>query len=204
MLEVPSDSPPARSENVLVRVLGETAESGILTLDPDESIDESISGGSVRTDAETCADLIAPISLLDLASGLLSAARLINDELSIGPSSIGKSGSNGVDVALFVTVGVGGGVSGASSDGPGIVVGNVGGKTAEVLGGAGVSVDLTKHSRCLGKILWPSEPSSVTTVQVHGDMGESELRDGIDGQLLIGSGGTGTLGGTHVGDSVGK
>lgn len=148
--------------------------------------------------------MIAPISLQDLASGLLSAARLIDDELSIGPSSIGKSGSNGVDVAPLITVGVGGGVSGASSDGPGVVVGNVGGKTAEVLGGARVPVDLTEHSRCLGKILWPSEPSSVTTVQVHGDMGESELLDGIDGQLLVGSGGTGALGFRHVGDSVGK
>lgn len=205
MLEVPSDSPPAVSrETVSVSTRRERAESGILTLDPDESVDESISRGSVRTDTETSADLITPITLLDLASWLLTAARLVDDEMRTGPSVIGKSGSDGVDVALLVTVVVGGGVSWASSDGPGIVVGNVGSKTTELLGRAGVLVDLSEHSRSGGEILSPSEPSSVTTVQVHGDIGESELLDGVDSQVLVGSSSTGALGDTHVGDRVGK
>lgn len=191
-------------ENVLVRLSRERAGSGILTLDPDEGIDESISGGSVRSDTETSTDLVAPISLLDLASWLLSAARLVDDETSTWPSCVGKSGADGVDVALLVTVGVGAGVSGASSDGPGVVVGNVGGKTTELLGGAGVLEDRSIHIRRVDKMFRPSEPSSVTTVQVHGDIGESELLDGIDGQILVGSGGAGALGHTHVGNSVGK
>lgn len=205
MREVPSDSPPAISKRMCQRGYSERERGrGILTLDPDEGIDESISGGSVRSDTETSADLIAPISLLDLASWLLSAARLVDDETSTWPSSVGKSGADGVDVALLVTVGVGAGVSGASSNGPGVVVGNVGGKTTELLGGAGVLVDRSIHIRRVDKMFSPSEPSSVTTVQVHGDIGESELLDGIDGQILVGSGGVGALGHSHVGDSVGK
>lgn len=148
--------------------------------------------------------MIAPITLLDLAGWLSSAAGLVNDELRVWPSGTGKSGTHGVDVALLVTVDVGGGVSWACSDGPGIVVGNVGSKTTELLGGAGTLVDLSVHGRRGGKVKRPSEPSSVTTVQVHGDIGESELLDGIDSQILVASGGTGALGDTHIGDRVGE
>lgn len=148
--------------------------------------------------------LVAPISLLDLTSGLLSAARLVDDEASTRPTVARESRGQGVDVALLVTVGVRGGVARASSDGPGVVVGNVGSKTTEVLRGTGVLVDLGIHSRSGRKIERPSEPSSVTTVQVHGDVGKSKLLDGVDSQFLVGSSSARALGEVHVGNRVGE
>lgn len=90
------------------------------------------------------------------------------------------------------------------ADAPGIVVGNVGHETTEGLGAAGVLEDLGVHLGGGGKVRLPAEPASVTTIEVHGDVGKVELGDGVVGALEVGSLSAGALGHVQVGDEVGK
>jgi len=87
---------------------------GVATgLDPDEGIDGRVSRVTAGPLAEAGSDDIAPITLLDLAGGLLSAAALVNDVVGVRPALFGERGGYGLDVALLVAVGVGGSVCGA-------------------------------------------------------------------------------------------
>lgn len=142
-------------------------------------------------------------------------------------------------------------VGGRSGQVPGVVVGDVGlqvyisffsflgdgqvfvhekeqitySHATELRGLASIGVQLAKEVGGGLEVGRPAEPSGVATVQVHGDVGQIQLLDGIDGALEVGILGTGacaqvlagifhcasdlgheplTLGHTHVGDHVGE
>ena len=84
-------------------------------LDPDEGINKRITGIRGRTRAEASAAGVAPMALLDLASGLLAGAADVDDELGVGPAVGGQDGGDGGDESLLVAVDVGGGVDGAKN-----------------------------------------------------------------------------------------
>lgn len=69
-----------------------------------------MSGVAGGPHAEAGADGIAPVTLQELAGGLLSTAALVDDVVGVGPALSGERGGDGLDVALLVAVGVGGGV----------------------------------------------------------------------------------------------
>lgn len=172
-------------------------------LDPDKGVSQrgaSVGGGA---DTEAGADGVAPVALLDLAGGLLAGTAGVDDELG-GEAGGVEQGGEGLDVALLIVVGVGGGVRGSGGEGPAVVVGHVGDETADGLGLAGGLVDVSEQSGGGLDVGGPAEPAAVASVKVLGDVGEVELGDGVVGALLVGRGGVGTLGNVGVGDEVGK
>jgi hypothetical protein len=83
-------------------------------LDPDECVDERVTGVGSRTRTKPSTLNIAPVTPLILAGGLLATASNINNEAG-GEALLLKKGSKRVDVALLITVGVLAGNSWAST-----------------------------------------------------------------------------------------
>lgn len=176
-------------------------------LDPDESVEESVTSVSAWAGTETSSLLVAPITPVELTSWLLAGTTLVSDELDVGPSGLLKERSEGVDVSLLVTDTVDGGEllsdRWAGSDGPGVVVGGVGGKTTE----SGWLTSVLPEGNIVwssgAQVVWPSEPTSVASIQVHGNVWQVQVLEGIVDAVFIRSLCVGALGDTHVCDHVG-
>lgn len=65
------------------------------------------------------------------------------------------------------------------------------GHATKLRGLASIGVQLAKEVGGGLEVGRPAEPSGVATVQVHGDVGQIQLLDGIDGALEVGILGTG-------------
>ena len=86
----------------------------------------------------------------------------------------------------------------------GVVVGNVGGKTTEERRGASVLVDVGEELSGGGQVGGPTQPTSVTSIDVHVDTEGVEGLESVDDTLLVGALGARALGDVHVGDHVGE
>lgn len=172
-------------------------------LDPDISVKERISGWSIWAETESSSDSIAPISPSELTGWLLSGSTLVDDEVSWETVGL-EDRSKSVNVTLLVAVGVSLSVRWAGRDGPGIVVGNVGSKTTEGLWRSGILVKVGVVWTGQLQVGWPSEPSSVTSIDVHGDVWQVELLKSIGDTLFVGLLGIGTLLDVGVGNHVGQ
>jgi hypothetical protein len=133
-------------------------------LDPDDGIDVRRAGAGGWAGTETSVLDVAPVTP-GSSDVLLTGTALINDELS-APSAGSEHRSQGVDVVdlVVVVVTLGDWVGGSSAEG--VVVGNVGGKTTDVRRFAGTGPDLSEHGSSRADVGWPSEPSSVTSIDV--------------------------------------
>lgn len=172
-------------------------------LDPDEGVDEGITGVGGWAGSEAGAADVAPVSPLNTATWLDTGAGGIDDE--VGWETLGgQERGEGVDVALLVAVGVGAGEGGALGDGEAVVVGDVGGESTDSLWLASLGVELCEHVGGRADVGGPSEPSSVASIKVHGHVGKVQLLHGVDGEGLVGGCGVGALRDTHVGDHVSK
>ena len=165
---------------------------------------------------------VAPVAP-STADVLTTRTTLINNKGSVpasGPQGWGQS----FDVVDLVVVGVGGsdGIGRRSTEG--VVIGNVylvtpsvnleprksstviltGSETAEGLGGASVHVDLGEELTGGSQVGGPSEPSSVTGVDVHVNIECRQLLDSIYNTLFIRRLGTRTFRPAEVGDQVGQ
>jgi len=172
-------------------------------LDPDKGISElgsSVGGGA---GAEAGANGVAPVAPLNLAGGLLAGTASVGDEVGREAGS-GEEGLEGLNVLLLVIVGVGAGVGGGASQAPGVVVGNVGDEPTDRSRLASVLVDAGKEISSGLDVGGPSQPTGVTSIEVHGNVGQVELLEGVDSQLLVGGRSSAALGNAHVGDHVGK
>lgn len=173
-------------------------------LDPDESVGESITSVGGRSKSETSTLGVAPIALSLLASRLLTRSALVDDELDIGPALLSEKRSEGVDVSLLIVVGVALGVVGFGGELPAVVVGDVGDETANARRLASVLVDLGVELSSRANVGGPAEPATVTGIEVHGDVGEVEFLDSVNGEFLVSTLGLGTLVDVQVGDQVSK
>lgn len=173
-------------------------------LDPDESVGESITSVGGRSKSETSTLGVAPITLSLLTSRLLTRSALVDDKLDIGPALLSEKRSEGVDVSLLIVVGVALGVVGLGGELPAVVVGDVGDETANARRLASVLVDLSVELSSRANVGGPAEPATVTGIEVHGDVGEVEFLDSVNGELLVSTLGLGTLVDVQVGDQVSK
>jgi hypothetical protein len=176
-------------------------------LDPDEGIEESVTSVGAWAGTETSSHSVTPITPFVLASWLLARSALVSDEVSI-PTVALEERSEGVDVSLFVTNTVDVGellsVRRAGGDGPGVVVSNVGSKTTERSWRTGGLVETSEVWARLRQIVWPSEPTSVASIEIHGNVRHVQGLDRIVDAVFISSLSVGALGDTHVGDHVGN
>lgn len=173
-------------------------------LDPDESVGESITSVGGRSKSKTSTLGVAPIALSLLTSRLLTRSALVDDKLDIGPALLSEKRSEGVDVSLLIVVGVALGVVGLGGELPAVVVGDVGDETANARRLASVLVDLGVELSSRANVGGPAEPATVTGIEVHGDVGEVEFLDSVNGELLVSTLGLGTLVDVQVGDQVSK
>ena len=171
-------------------------------LDPDEGISKRVTSVGRRSETETSSGSVAPVTLLLLASRLLTGSALVDDELGVGPTLLLKERRKSVDELLLIVVGVALGVVGLGGELPAVVVGDVGGETSEARRLASGLVDLTVELSGRRKVGGPSKPATVTGIDVHGNVGKVELLDGVDGKLFVSAGSVGALGDVHVGDQV--
>lgn len=195
------------AERVVADGAGIRGTIGLTTgLDPDKGIRKagaSVGGGA---DTETGAVDVAPVAPL-LAEMLDTVAAGIDDGLA-GHASRLEFGREGLDVELLVLalvpLGVGGIGELSGAEVPGVPAGNVGGDTADLLGGASV---LVNGGELLGtglEVVVPAEPAAVAGIDVHDDVGEVELLEGICDTLTVAGGRVlaGLL--VDVGDQVGQ
>lgn len=131
-------------------------------LDPDKGIDETVTSGCRWCDTEASADGIAPITPGCLSGRLLAVAAGVSDEVNVSPAVVLEKRSKGVDIELFIVVGVTRGVRWSRGDGEGVVVGHVGGKTANLRGRSRIGIDLIKQLCSRREVGSPSKPSSVS------------------------------------------
>lgn len=173
-------------------------------LDPDESVDEGIASVGRGSETESSSGSVAPVTPSLLASGLLTRSALVDDELGTGPALLLQKRRQSVDVLLLVVVGVALSVVGLGGQLPGVVVGDVGDETSEARWLAGILVELTVELGGRRKVGGPSQPATVSGIDIHGDVGKVELLEGVNGELLVSASSVGALGDVHVGDHVGK
>ena len=84
----------------------------------------------------------------------------------------------------------------------GIVVRNIGSQTTDSPGRTSRLVDISEDLSTWLQVSGPPEPSGVSTIKVHGDVGKAQPLQGVCGTVLIGTGSSRALGNTHVGDHV--
>jgi hypothetical protein len=87
---------------------------------------------------------------------------------------------------------------------PGVPTGNVGRETANLAGGSGARVGAGELLGSRGQVGVPAEPAAVAGVDVHDDVVEVELRQGVGDALAVARG-RGLAGGeVGVGHQVGQ
>jgi len=172
-------------------------------LDPDVGVEESVGRDGVWADTETGSLGIAPVSPCGLTSWLLSRSGLVDDEVS-GEASLGQKRSEVSNVGLFVARWVSLGVRWAGGDGPGVVVGNVGGETTDLGWRSSSLDDFGEISGSWSNVGCPSEPSGVSGIEVHGNVWQVESGNGILDAGFISSLSVCALCNVQVGDHVGQ
>ena len=88
-------------------------------------------------------------------------------------------GGTYVDEVLLVVVGVALGDRVGRRGDERVVVGDVGGKTTDSSRRGSVGVEASEELGSGRQVRGPAEPASVTSVEVHEDVGEVELLDGV-------------------------
>lgn len=210
---VPSTSLRRRLEAVRLSAERVVTGSGLIRstiglttgLDPDKGIDERRSSGGGRADTETGAFDVAPVTPL-LAETLDTVAASIDDSLARHAGALELRGEE-LDVFLLglglVPLGVGriGELARAIE---GVPAGDVGGNTADLLGRSSGLVDAGELLGSGLEVVVPAEPASVSSINVHDDVGEVELLESICNTLAVS--GSGILAGleVNVGDQVGE
>ena len=172
-------------------------------LNPDKGIEQWVTSVGTRARTKASTDDIAPVTPRLLLRGLNTIAASVGDEVS-RVAVLREQGCEGVDVELLVVVAVALGVGRSRGDGPGVVVGDVGGETANGGGGACSFVDLGEQLGCWADVGAPAEPAGVAGVEIGRDV---RVVEGLDGVLdAAGVGGLGLLafGDVKVGDEVAK
>ena len=87
---------------------------------------------------------------------------------------------------------------------PGVPTGGVGGPTTELLGAA-TGLESLGKLLCAGlQVRVPAEPTTVTSVEVHDDIGKIEVLDGIGDTVTVAGGRVLASILVRVGDKVGK
>jgi len=85
-----------------------------------------------------------------------------------------------------------------------IVVGDVGGKTAEECRGTSVLVDVGEELSSRSQVGGPTQPAGVTSIDVHVDTEGVEGLESVDDTLLVGALGARAFSDVHVGNHVGE
>lgn len=109
-----------------------------------------------------------------------------------------------MDKALLVVDGVSFRVARRRAETPSIVVGDVGDETAECRGFSSILVDTGEKLSSRLLVSRPAEPTGVSSIEIHGDVGKVKLGDGVLGQAKISVLGLGTFGNVEISDKVGK
>ncbi len=94
------------------------------------------------------------------------------------------------------------GIGWGRAEAPAVVVSNVGGESANLGRAAGVLVDRRKQLGSRGEVRAPAQPARVSSVEVHGNVRQVELLEGIVGAFKVGRLRIGASGGAEVGDQV--
>ena len=170
-------------------------------LDPDDGVDKSITSVGGRGASETGTLDIAPVTPSLLGSRLDAAATLVNNEVGVPAVCLEERG-DGVDVQLLVEVLVALGVGRCDGGVVAVVVGDVGGQTAERGGLACASVDLGEHLGGGSQVGFPAQPAGVASISVRGNVGEVESLDGVLDTLNVGGLSFLASGNVQVGDEV--
>jgi hypothetical protein len=205
----PSTSLGSRHQRISVTavsvVAGRTRVAGAVTLatrlDPNNGIDKSIARVGGRDASETGTLDVAPVAPSQLSRRLDAAARLVDDEVCVPAVGLEQRG-DGVDVQLLVEVLVALGVGRGGGDVEAVVVGDVGGQTAEGGGLAGFGVDLGEQLGGGCQVGFPAEPAGVACIGVGCDVGEVERLDCVLDTRNVGRLGFLALGDAEVGDEV--
>jgi len=191
-------------------------------LGPNDCIDQARPSVGRGVSAEPGTIDVAPVTP-SAADVLTTRTTLVNDKCSV-PTSGPQGWSESFDVVNLVVVRVGGSDRVRRRSAEGVVIGNVcfeiqsvrlepwglqvmlhtGGETAEGLWGARILIDLGEKLTGGSQVGGPSEPSSVTGVDVHANVECRQLLDSVDNTLFICCLCAGTLRPTEVGDNVGQ
>lgn len=91
-----------------------------------------------------------------------------------------------IDISLLVTVRVALSVRGACRDAPSIVVGHIGDQTTDRCWRSGCLVQRAEKFRCGLNVGSPSQPASVTGIQVHDDVLQVQCLDSVSCESLVG------------------
>src|SRR4051794_22156413 len=87
---------------------------------------------------------------------------------------------------------------------PGVPASGVGGETTKLLGAAASLEGLGELLRTWLQVGVPTEPASVTSVEVHDDVGEVEVLDGVSDTVTVTRGGVLARLLVGIGDKVGE
>lgn len=172
-------------------------------LDPDKGVDKRMASVSSRTGTKAGVLDVAPVTPRLLAGGLLTRAADINDEARREAFSL-EQGGKSVDEALLVARLAALGDGCACGGAEGVVVGYVGDDTADTPGRASRLVDFSIKFCGRADVGIPAEPSGVSAIKVHVNVGEVERLEGVHGQVLVVRGGARALLDAHVCDQVGE
>lgn len=107
-----------------------------------------------------------------------------------------------MDESLLIVDGAALSVRRGAADAPGIVVGDVGGKSTECSWLSGILIDVGKELCRWALVVGPAKPTCMTCIKVHGDVGQVQFRDSVVCQADICVLGLGALGNIQVGDEV--
>lgn len=191
-------------------VTGSTLVAGTVRLTtgltPNEGIGQLVTGVGSRADTETSTVDVAPVTpLLTEAGNGVTAS--VHDGV-VGEARGLEGGRELGDVGLLVLARVVLGVR-RVRELTGLLVprvpsGNVGGITTKLLGAASGLVDLGELLGTGLEVGVPAEPATVTSVDVHDDVGKTEALQRVGDTILVG--GLAVLAGLEVGvgDQVGK
>lgn len=127
-----------RLQRIRISTVGIVARAGAVRsaialttgLNPDKSIEQWVAGVSTGARTKARADDIAPVAPGLLLGGLHAVAAGVGDEVG-WVAVLGEQRGESVDVQLLVVITVALCVGRRRGDGPGVVVGHVGGETAD-------------------------------------------------------------------------
>lgn len=177
-------------------------------LDPHESIKQrrAAIGRSLRERTETGVNNVAPVAPFEAATGVARAAG-VNDGV-VGHAGGGKGRTKKFNVELFVlssivlSIWVAGKLAGSHV--PLVPTSDVGGEASELGRRASVGVCLCELLSTGLEVLVPPEPATVTGIEVHDNVGQVQLLNGVGGALMVAIGGVLAALQVDVGDEVGQ
>jgi len=170
-------------------------------LDPDDGVDVRAEGVGPWAQTEASTFDVAPVAPC-ITDTLHTGTALVDDEGSREAVG-GKLGCESGDVLEFISVGVALDDLIGCGGGESVVVGNVGGKTLDTIVRDAL-VDVGEHRRCGIDVCGPSEPSSVTSIEVEPDVALLDGAEDVLGALLVSGLSNDAVVVAHVGDHVGE